>query len=88
MSKDSSAKYYQDNNNKNYRKSSWKILNQQYGRERYKNLSENEKQKLVESRKNIIKWEKKLLTKIITNYFHLENLDFLDKSRGFSLRLS
>ena len=33
---------------------------QQYGRERYKNLSENEKNKLVEYRKNITKREKML----------------------------
>ena len=32
----------------------------QYGRERYKNLSENEKNKLVEYRKNIAKREKTL----------------------------
>ena len=31
---------------------------QRYGREWYKNLPEGEKQKLVEYRKNIIKWAK------------------------------
>ena len=31
---------------------------QQYGRERYKNLSEDEKQRLVEYTKYIIKYEK------------------------------
>ena len=29
----------------------------QYGREPYKNLPEDEKQKLVEYKKNVIKWE-------------------------------
>ena len=33
----------------------------QYGRECYKNPSKNEKQRLVQYRKNIIKWEEKIL---------------------------
>ena len=59
MSKGLSAKYYQEN----YQKRSLKILKSFYrrkrkkrqcGRERYKNLSEDEEQELVEYRKNII----------------------------------
>ena len=34
----------------------------QYGREQYKNLSEDEKEKLVEYRKKILYNEKKLMT--------------------------
>ena len=67
MSKDSSAKYYQNNKErlqkkklmrdtkvflKKKKKRKW-----QYGPCRYKNLPEDGKQKLVEYRKNIIKWE-------------------------------
>ena len=58
ISKDSSAKSYQNKKEK-LQKSLWKISKskeekgkeQQYGRERYKNLPEDEKQKLVEYKK-------------------------------------
>ena len=65
MSKDSSAKYCQNDKERLPKKSSWKIAKsslkkkrkkRQYGCERYP--WENEKQKLVEYKKNIIKWEK------------------------------
>ena len=56
MPKDSSTKYYQNNIDRQ-QKSSWKSLQrkekQQFCRERYKNVPEDEKQKLVEYRKNI-----------------------------------
>ena len=64
MSKTLSAKYYQENkerlqkklvkNIKIFLKKKKKKKQRQYGRERYKNLSDDEKQKLVEYRKNII----------------------------------
>ena len=41
--------------------------------ERYKNLSEDEKQKLVEYRKNIIEWEKMLYH----NYKQIFQFDYL-----------
>ena len=46
---------------------------QQYGHERYKKLSEYEKQKLVEYRKKHYKMRENTL---LRNYFHLENLVF------------
>ena len=61
MSKNLSAKYYQENKERQQKKARERYQNfskekkekkQQYGRERYKNLSENEKQKLVECRKH------------------------------------
>ena len=59
MSKHSSDKY-QDNKERLQRNSLWKISvflkkkkKQQYGHEQYKNLPENEKQKLVQLRKII-----------------------------------
>ena len=56
MPKDSSTKYYQNNIDRQ-QKSLWKSLQrkekQQCCRERYKNVPEDEKQKLVEYRKNI-----------------------------------
>ena len=55
MSKDSSAKYYQ-NIKERYQKKNKK--KRQYSCEWYKNLLEDEKQKLVEYRKKTIKWEK------------------------------
>ena len=60
MSKKLSAKYYQENKERLQKKlvkdikmflKKKKKKKQQYGRERYKNLSEDEKQKLVEYRK-------------------------------------
>ena len=63
MSKNLSAKYYQENKERLLEKASEryqnlskgeKEKNQQYGRERHKNLSEDEKQKLVEYRKKIL----------------------------------
>ena len=64
MSKDSSSKYYQNDLKKLQRKSRKKYqslskkekeIKQQYVCERYKNLPEDEKQKLVEYRKHAIK---------------------------------
>ena len=63
------AKYYQENKERLQKKlvkdikvflRKKKEKKQQYGRERYKNLSEDEKQNLAEYRKNIIEWEKML----------------------------
>ena len=60
MFKKLSAKYYQENKERLQKKlvkdikmflKKKKKKKQQYGRERYKNLSEDEKQKLVEYRK-------------------------------------
>ena len=67
LSKDSSAKHYQNNKERLQGKAREKYQSlskeekekkQQYGHERYENLPEDEKQKLVEYRKNTIKWEK------------------------------
>ena len=84
MYKKSSAKYYQENKETLQEKLT-KVIKvflkkkknekQQYDRERYQNLSEDEKQKLVEYKKNIIKRKKKLII-IIRTYFHLEKLVF------------
>ena len=41
----------------------------QYGCERYKNLSKDEKQKPVEHRKKITAWKCKCLIMIIRNYY-------------------
>ena len=72
MSKRLSAKYHQDDKEK-IQKSSWKLpksfyinkkkekAKQQYGLEGHKNIPEDVKQKLVEYRKNTIKWEKNAL---------------------------
>ena len=49
MFKNLEAKYYQENKERVQKKS----LEKQNGYERYKNLSENEKQKLVDYRKKI-----------------------------------
>ena len=55
MSKNSSAKYYQNNKRKATKKRSRKMpkkeKKRQYGCERYKNLQKDEKQKLVQNRK-------------------------------------
>ena len=45
---------------KTSKESSWKESKQQYGCERYKNLSENEKNKLVEYRKNYYRMKKSI----------------------------
>ena len=67
MSKTSSAKYYQENNETLQKKlvkdikiflKMKKKKKRQYGREWYKNLWEVEKQKLVEYRKNFTGWDK------------------------------
>ena len=42
------------------KESSWKESKQEYGCERYKNLSENEKNKLVEYRKNYYRMKKSI----------------------------
>ena len=48
---------------------------QQYGRERFKNLSDDEKNKLLEYRKKYYKTGKKrFVIIIIRKYFHLEKL--------------
>ena len=61
MSKNLSAKYYQENKERLQKKACKRYQNlskeekekkRQYGHECYKNLSEDEKQKLVENRKN------------------------------------
>ena len=54
----------------------------QYGRERYKNLSEDENQKIIKYRKNCMITNLWKLMTFIRNFFCLENLVFLDK-RGF-----
>ena len=63
MTKNLSAKYYQENQERLQKKAREKYRNlskekkekkQQYGREHYKNLSEEQKQKLVEYRKKIL----------------------------------
>ena len=60
MSKNSSAKYYQDNKERLQKKAHERYQslpkeeqdkNQPYGHERYKNLSKDKKQKLFEYRK-------------------------------------
>ena len=61
ISKNLSAKYYQENKERLQKKACKRYQNlskeekekkRQYGHECYKNLSEDEKQKLVENRKN------------------------------------
>ena len=68
MSKNLSAKYYQENKERLQKKARERYQNlskeekekkQQYGHECYKNISENEKQELVEYRKKYYKNEKK-----------------------------
>ena len=72
MPEDSSAKYYQDNKERLNKKlvKDIKVFQkkkkQQYGHERYKNLPENEKQKLFDYRKNTTKQTKNF--PIITRY--------------------
>ena len=55
MFKELSAKYYQNNKERLQRKvlSMRKKKKRQYGRKQYKNLSENERQRVVEYRKKI-----------------------------------
>ena len=61
MSKHLSAKYYQENKERPKKACErW-----QYGLESYKNLPEDEKQKLVECRKKYYRMIKKLVTIII-----------------------
>ena len=59
MSKNLSAKYYQKNNERLKKKLAKD--KRQYGRERYKNFSEGEKQKLVEYRKKHCRTRKNAL---------------------------
>ena len=57
MSKDSLAKYYQNDKErlqKRREKEEDKNKKQQYGHERYKNVFEDEKQRLVKYRKKIL----------------------------------
>ena len=54
MSKDSLAKYYQ-NNKENYKKKAHRRKKRSYDCEQCKNLPEEEDQKLLEYRKNIKK---------------------------------
>ena len=68
MSKIKSVKYYQDNKGKLQKSAcercqspSKEEKKQQYGRERYKNLLEDDKQKLVEKRKKYHKMRKSVL---------------------------
>ena len=67
MSKNLSAKYCQENQERLQKKArerfqnlpkKEKVKKQQYGRERYKNLSEDLKQKLVEFRKKYYRMRK------------------------------
>ena len=70
MTKDLSAKYYQDNKERLQKKLAIDIKisikkkkekdKWQYSPERFKNLPKDEKQKLVAYRKKFIKWEKTL----------------------------
>ena len=68
MSKIKSVKYYQNNKGKLQRSAcercqspSKEEKKQQHGRERYKNLLEDDKQKLVEKRKKYHKMRKSVL---------------------------
>ena len=68
MSKIKSVKYYQNNKGKLQRSAcercqspSKEEKKQQYGRQRYKNLLEDDKQKLVEKRKKYHKMRKSVL---------------------------
>ena len=70
MSKDSSAKYYQNNKEIQPKKARGRYQSifrvekekkQQYGRERYKNVPEDEKQMLVEYKKKYCKMRKNAL---------------------------
>ena len=64
MSKSISARYYEENKEslpKELMKDTKKEKKQQYGRERYKNLSEDEKQKLVEYNKRNCRMRKNVL---------------------------
>ena len=70
MSKNLSAKYYQENKERLQKKARERYQNlskeekekkQQYGCERYKNLSEDEKQKLVEYRKKYYRMRKNVI---------------------------
>ena len=67
MSKNFSAKYYQENKERLQKKACERYQNlskeekekkEQYGCERYKNLVDDEKQKLVEYRKKYYDYEK------------------------------
>ena len=67
MSKNSSAKHYQEKKERVQKKAGGRYQNlsreekekqQQYGCKRQKNFSDNEKRKLVEYRKNVIEREK------------------------------
>ena len=77
MSKNLSAKYYQENKEIKIgypnRSKEGKEKKQQYGCERYKNISDDEKQKLAEYRKKLLQNEKKRFIIIIKKYFDLEN---------------
>ena len=82
MSKDFSAKYYQNNEERLQRKApkryqglpkQEKEKKHQYVRERYKNLPENEKQKLVACRKKILQNEKKCLIIFRRNFCFKKN---------------
>ena len=70
MSNDSPAKYYQNNKERLQKKlmKNMKVFlkkkkkkKQQYGHEQYKNLPEDDKQRLVEYRKNYYKMRKNTL---------------------------
>ena len=88
MSKNLSAKSYQENKKKTIKKSCERYQNlseeekekkPQYGCKRFKNLSEDEKQKLLEYRRKyfIENTEKKCFIIIIRNYyFKIQWLEF------------
>ena len=75
MSKNLSAKYFQENKYRLQRKSSWKILNFSKEEKRKSNnivvnvtkISEDEKQELVEYRKKYYRMRKKFLLIFIKN---------------------
>ena len=83
MSKTLWAKYFQEHEERLQKKLAKDIKNLikkkkkkkwQFGHERYKNLSEHEKQKLVESRKKYYRMRKKCYIIIIRSYFDLEKI--------------
>ena len=69
MSKHLSAKYYQENKERLWKKlaKNTKIIlkkkkkKQHYGHERYKNISEDEKQSLLSIKEDIIEWKRNAL---------------------------
>ena len=93
MSKNLSAKYYQENKERLQKKpreryqtlsKDEKEKKRQYGRERYKNLSEDEKQILLSIEKNILEREKTLYYNYIKGVF--QGSLFLKHKNSFLFR--